>query len=64
MKRGLIHDPPRSLKKGTRRAKRGTFTLRKPKNYAIQVPGDLVQIDTLELILCQEYTSNTLLPGI
>ena len=50
-RRGLIHDPPRMLKTGKKRAKRRPFALRKPKNYAVQVPGDLVQIDTLDVSL-------------
>jgi len=50
-KRGLIHDPPRTAKTSTKRAKRRPFALRKPKNYSIQVPGDMVQIDTLDVNL-------------
>lgn len=48
---GLILDPPRTLKTGTKKGNRRPFALRKPKNYAIQVPGDLVQIDTLDVSL-------------
>jgi len=50
-KRGLIHDPPRTVKAGIKRHKKRPFALRKPKNYAVQLPGDLVQIDTLDVSL-------------
>jgi transposase InsO family protein len=50
-KRELIHDPLRTVKTGTKRAKRRPFALRKPKYYAIGAPGDLVQIDTLDVSL-------------
>ena len=50
-RRELIHDPPRTVKTSKKRAKRRPFALRKPKNYTIQVPGDLVQIDTLDVSL-------------
>ena len=49
--RGLIHDPPRMIKTSINKGKRRPFALRKPKNYAIQLPGDLVQIDTLDVSL-------------
>jgi len=50
-KRGLIHDPPGTVKTGKKGAKRRPFALRKPKNYGIQVPGDMVQVDTLDVSL-------------
>ena len=50
-KRGLIHDPPRKALVSTRRAVKRPYALRKPKNYPVCVPGDLVQIDTLDVHL-------------
>jgi len=50
-KRGLIHDPPRKALVSTRRAKKRPYALRKPKNYSPRFPGDLVQIDTLDVHL-------------
>jgi len=50
-KRGLLHDPPRTVKIGVQRAKRRPYALRKPKNYKVKHPGDLVQIDTLDVKL-------------
>ena len=50
-KRGLIHDPPRTFKTSKNSGTRRLFAQRKPKNYTIQVPGDLVEIDTLEVSL-------------
>ena len=49
--RGLIHDPPRTFKMSKNQGKRRLFAQRKPKNYTIQVPGDLVEIDTLDVSL-------------
>jgi transposase InsO family protein len=39
------------VKSSKKRAKRRPFALRKLKNYAIGAPGDLVQIDTLDVSL-------------
>jgi len=50
-RRELIHDPPRTVKLGIKRHKKRPFALRKPKNYVVQLPGDLVQIDTLDVSL-------------
>ena len=49
--RGLIHDPPRTVQIGAHRHRKRPFALRKPKNYPIQQPGDIVQIDTLDVNL-------------
>ena len=50
-KRELIHDPPWTIKSGVKRHKKRPFALRKPKNYGIKQPGDMVQIDTLDVSL-------------
>ena len=50
-RRGLIHDPPRTFKLSIKQGKKRPFAQRKSKNYAIQVPGDLVEIDTLDVSL-------------
>ncbi len=49
--RGLLHDPPKTVSVGLKRAKKRPYALRKPKNYAVEQPGDLVQIDTLDVHL-------------
>lgn len=49
--RGLLHDPPRTAQIACKRAKRRPHALRKPKNYRVEQPGDLVQIDTLDVKL-------------
>ena len=49
--RGLIHDPPRTLTMSKNWGKKRPFALRKPKNYVIQSPGDLVEIDTMDISL-------------
>src|SRR4030042_1837606 len=47
--RGLLIEPPRrTVSAGKRRAKR-PYAVRKPKEYAVNAPGDLVQLDTVDL---------------
>jgi putative transposase len=48
-KRGLLHEPPRGLVKVKKRAQRRPFAVRKPRDYPVEVPGDLVQVDTLDV---------------
>jgi len=50
-KRELLHDPPKTAYVGVKRAKKRPYALRKPKNYTVRLPGDLVQIDTLDVKL-------------
>jgi putative transposase len=46
---GLIEPPPRRVP-GSRRALRPRpYAVRKPKHYAVSAPGDLVQVDTLDV---------------
>jgi putative transposase len=47
-RRGVLRDPPRRL---TRRGRRGPrpYATRKPTDYSVQGPGDLVEIDTLDV---------------
>ncbi len=46
--RGVIKEPLRGIKTRQRRWKR-PYGIRKPKDYQVEAPGDLVQIDTLEV---------------
>src|SRR5216683_1029654 len=47
---GRLVEPPRSGAPGSRRALRPRpYTVRKPKQYAVSRPGDLVQVDTLDV---------------
>lgn len=50
-KRGLIHDPPKTFKMRIKQGQKRPFAQRKSKNYVIQSPGDLVEIDTLDVSL-------------
>jgi len=50
-RRGLLHDPPKTAQLIKRRRKKRLYALRKPKDYDIEQPGDLVQIDTLDVRL-------------
>jgi putative transposase len=47
--RGLLHEPPRSGISARKRRQRRPYAVRKPKDYQPQRPGDLVQLDTLDV---------------
>lgn len=47
---GRLLEPPRARVPGSRRALRPRpYAVRKPKQYAVSQPGDLVQVDTLDV---------------
>jgi putative transposase len=49
-RQGRLLEPPRTGVPGSRRALRPRpYAVRKPKQYAVSQPGDLVQVDTLEV---------------
>jgi putative transposase len=49
-RQGRLVEPPRSGVPGSRRAPRSRlYAVRKPKQYAVSAPGDLVQVDTLDV---------------
>jgi transposase InsO family protein len=50
-KRGVLYDAVKEVRWGQKQAKRRVYALRKPKNYPVEQPGDLVQIDTLDVNL-------------
>ena len=48
--RGRLREAPRSGVPGSRRALRPrAYAVRKPKQYAVSEPGDLVEVDTMEV---------------
>lgn len=49
MARGLLREPPRSRISARKRLQRRPYAVRKPKDYRPQMPGDLVQLDTLDV---------------
>lgn len=46
---GALKEPPRSGISTRKRLWRRPYAVRKPKGYAVQEPGDLVQVDTLDV---------------
>ena len=49
-RQGRLVEPPRTGVPGSRRALRSRpYAVRKPKQYAVLEPGDLVEVDTLEV---------------
>jgi putative transposase len=46
--RGIVREPIRAIKARVRRWKR-PYGVRKPKDYQVEAPGDLVQLDTLDV---------------
>lgn len=47
--RGLLREPPRRAVSARKRRPRRTYAMRKPRQYQVRLPGDLVQVDTLDL---------------
>lgn len=47
--RGLLREPPRRPVSARKRRPKRSYAVRKPKEYAVKAPGDLVQLDTLDL---------------
>lgn len=48
-RRGVLHEPPRGLVKYKKRRPSRKYAIRKPKDYSVEQPGDLVQVDTLDV---------------
>jgi putative transposase len=48
-RRGVLHEPPRGLVKYKKRRQSRKYAIRKPKDYQVEQPGDLVQVDTLDV---------------
>lgn len=47
--RGVLREPPRTGISTRKRVWRRPYAVRKPKGYEVQEPGDLVQVDTLDV---------------
>ncbi len=47
--RGTLLEPPRSGVRVRRHARPRPYAVRKPKGYEVKAPGDLVQVDTLDV---------------
>jgi len=47
--RGVLHEPPRLRARLLRRAHGRRYAVRKPRGWTVRRPGDLVEVDTLEL---------------
>ena len=47
--RGLLHEPPRRYISARKRLARRLHAVRKPPGYRVDRPGDLVQLDTLDV---------------
>jgi putative transposase len=48
-RRRLLHEPPRRAISARKRARLRPYGVRKPKGYEVSEPGDLVEIDTLDV---------------
>ena len=48
-RRGVLHEPPKGLVKYKKRRPSRKYAIRKPKDYPVEQPGDLVQVDTLDV---------------
>src|SRR3972149_607657 len=48
-RRGVLLEPPRRAVSATKRRPRRPYPIRKPRDYQACQPGDIVQVDTLDL---------------
>jgi hypothetical protein len=63
-RQGRLLEPPRFGVPGSRRALRSRpYAVRKPKHYAVLNPGDLVEIDTLDVRPVPGVVFQRLFPG-
>ena len=62
--RVVLQEPLINQVSAKRRPLKRPHAVRKPKDYEVTQPGDLIQLDTWIFVLCPESSSNTLLPGI
>ena len=47
--RGVLQEPVRNHVSARRRVLKRPYAIRKPKDYVVGQPGDLVQLDTLDI---------------
>jgi putative transposase len=47
--RGLLHEPPCNAISARKRQRKRPYAVRKPKEYVARAPGDIVQLDTLDV---------------
>jgi transposase InsO family protein len=54
--RGVLVEPEnvRQAKLARKRRRKPRYAVRKPKDYRVEAPGDLVQVDTLQVRLCPD----------
>lgn len=60
--RGVLQEPPRQRVSARKRPWLRPYAVRKPKDYRVALPGDLVQVDTLELrplpgVILKQFTA-------
>lgn len=60
--RGVLHEPPRLHAPRWRRARGRRYAVRKPRAWSVRQPGDLVEVDTLELrplpgVILKQFTA-------
>jgi len=60
--RGVLQEPPRQRVSARKRPWLRPYAVRKPKEYSVALPGDLVQVDTLELrplpgVILKQFTA-------
>lgn len=64
--RGLLVEPEnvRQAKLQRRRRRKPRYAVRKAKDYRVQGPGDLVEVDTLQVRLLPDEVPISLAPGM
>ena len=63
--RGVLREPPVNGKSAHKRMRKRPYAVRKPKEYSVVEPGDLVEVDTLDLrplpgVILKHFTARDL----
>lgn len=64
--RGVLKEPPRYAISARRRARPHPYAGRKPQDYPVRAPGDLVQVDTLDIrprpgVILKQFTARDMI---
>ena len=64
--RGVLREPISNHISARKRQRQRPYAVRKPKNYEIEAPGDLIQLDTLDIrplpgVLLKHFTAHDVL---
>jgi putative transposase len=64
--RGVLHEPRLNSISAKKRQKKRPYAIRKPKDYAAKAPGDIVEVDTLDIrplpgLILKQFTARDII---